>query len=282
MAVLRCWALHRPARAARLRDCIERLLRSDSYAVRQTSLTLYDAASGANRTADEPIRTSHRDASAAEQRARAGDRRRARRPSTGSSALSMRKLADELGVAAMSLYYYVPNKVDLTRRDDRHRLQRDRAAVDSTLDWKTAMRQRALSTREALNRHRWAVGLMEGRTDPRAGEPPPPRRGARVPARGRLLAGDDRPRLLGPGRLHLRLRAPGDRHVPRDLRRLRGGGRAADGRRTRTCWPTTPTSSRWSAATSRSRATTTPPSSSSASTSSSTGSTGSAGDDEGS
>ena len=31
-------------------------------------------------------------------------------------------------------------------------------------DWKTAMRRRALSTREALGRHRWAVGLMEGRT----------------------------------------------------------------------------------------------------------------------
>ena len=32
------------------------------------------------------------------------------------------------------------------------------------LDWKTAMRRRAVSTREALNRHRWAVGHMEGRT----------------------------------------------------------------------------------------------------------------------
>jgi hypothetical protein len=34
------------------------------------------------------------------------------------------------------------------------------------LDWKTAMRRRAVSTREALNRHRWAVGLMEGRMNP--------------------------------------------------------------------------------------------------------------------
>jgi hypothetical protein len=32
------------------------------------------------------------------------------------------------------------------------------------LDWKAAMRRRAVSTREALNRHRWAVGQMEGRT----------------------------------------------------------------------------------------------------------------------
>ena len=32
------------------------------------------------------------------------------------------------------------------------------------VDWKTAMRRRAVSTREALNRHRWAVGHMEGRS----------------------------------------------------------------------------------------------------------------------
>ena len=31
-------------------------------------------------------------------------------------------------------------------------------------DWKAAMRARAVSTPDALNRHRWAIGLMEGRT----------------------------------------------------------------------------------------------------------------------
>jgi AcrR family transcriptional regulator len=77
--------------------------------------------------------------------------------------LSMRKLADELGVAAMSLYYYVPNKVELID-----------GMIDIVFseiepptlehDWKTAMRRRAISTRRALNRHRWAVGNMEGRT----------------------------------------------------------------------------------------------------------------------
>ena len=34
------------------------------------------------------------------------------------------------------------------------------------VDWKTAMRRRAISTREVLNRHRWAVGLMESRATP--------------------------------------------------------------------------------------------------------------------
>jgi hypothetical protein len=35
-------------------------------------------------------------------------------------------------------------------------------------DWKTAMRQRAISAREVLSRHRWAIGLMESRSSPGA------------------------------------------------------------------------------------------------------------------
>ena len=34
------------------------------------------------------------------------------------------------------------------------------------VDWKTALRQRAIATRDVLNRHRWAVGLMESRAMP--------------------------------------------------------------------------------------------------------------------
>jgi AcrR family transcriptional regulator len=78
--------------------------------------------------------------------------------------LSMRKLADELGVAAMTLYYYVPNKTELI--DGMIDIVFSEIEPPSLeVDWKTAMRRRALSTREALNRHRWAVGNMEGRTD---------------------------------------------------------------------------------------------------------------------
>jgi AcrR family transcriptional regulator len=81
----------------------------------------------------------------------------------GIESLSMRKLADELGVAAMSLYYHVPNKVELIDgMIDIVFGEIEPPSLD--LDWKTAMRRRALSTRAALNRHRWAVGLMEGRT----------------------------------------------------------------------------------------------------------------------
>ena len=83
----------------------------------------------------------------------------------GLDALSMRKLADKLGAGAMSLYYYVPNKVDLI--DGMVDIVFGEIEPPSLeLDWKTAMRRRALSTREALNRHRWAVGLMESRRTP--------------------------------------------------------------------------------------------------------------------
>lgn len=81
----------------------------------------------------------------------------------GLDALSMRKLAEVLGAGAMSLYYYVPNKTDLI--DGMVDLVFGEIEPPSLeVDWKTAMRQRAVSTREALNRHRWAVGHMEGRT----------------------------------------------------------------------------------------------------------------------
>jgi AcrR family transcriptional regulator len=83
----------------------------------------------------------------------------------GLEALSMRKLADELGAGAMSLYHYVPNKEQLI--DGMVDIVFGEIEPPSLeLDWKTAMRRRAHSTREVLNRHRWAVGLMEGRMNP--------------------------------------------------------------------------------------------------------------------
>jgi AcrR family transcriptional regulator len=83
----------------------------------------------------------------------------------GIESLSMRKLAQELGAGAMSLYHYVPNKVELL--DGMVDLVFAEIELPSTEgDWKTALRRRAISTREVLNRHRWAVGLMESRTTP--------------------------------------------------------------------------------------------------------------------
>jgi AcrR family transcriptional regulator len=80
----------------------------------------------------------------------------------GLDALSMRKLADELGAGAMSLYHYVPNKDDLLDgMVDLVFAEIERPSPDG--DWREAMRRRAVSTLEALGRHRWAVGRMEGR-----------------------------------------------------------------------------------------------------------------------
>jgi AcrR family transcriptional regulator len=81
----------------------------------------------------------------------------------GAEELTMRKLAKELGVEAMSLYNHVANKDDLL--DGMIDLVFSEIDVPSPEgDWKTELRKRALSTRAVLARHPWAIGEMEGRT----------------------------------------------------------------------------------------------------------------------
>jgi AcrR family transcriptional regulator len=83
----------------------------------------------------------------------------------GIASLSMRKLGDALGVEAMSLYNHVANKNELL--DGMVDLVFSEIDLPSGgADWKTAMRQRAVSARQALSRHRWAIGLMESRASP--------------------------------------------------------------------------------------------------------------------
>src|SRR5688500_3597932 len=83
----------------------------------------------------------------------------------GIESLTMRKLADELGSGAMSLYHHVPNKEELL--DGMVDIVFSEIELPTTDgDWRAAMRRRAVSTREVLNRHRWAVGLMESRRSP--------------------------------------------------------------------------------------------------------------------
>jgi AcrR family transcriptional regulator len=83
----------------------------------------------------------------------------------GLGSLSMRKLGHELGVEAMAIYYHFANKEQI---------------LDGIVDlvfgeielpvagpaWKTAMRRRAISVRDAMARHRWAIGMMESRVNP--------------------------------------------------------------------------------------------------------------------
>jgi len=83
----------------------------------------------------------------------------------GITSMTMRRLGEALGVEAMSLYNHVANKDDvLDGMIDVVFGEIDLLA--SGTDWKTAMRQRGISARAALTRHRWAIGLMESRTTP--------------------------------------------------------------------------------------------------------------------
>ena len=89
---------------------------------------------------------------------------------SGIESLTMRRLAEELGAEAMSLYYYVASKEDLLDGIADAVVAEINDAV-SAIDvpsagpsWKTAVRQRVLSAREVLLRHRWAPRVLETRT----------------------------------------------------------------------------------------------------------------------
>ena len=83
----------------------------------------------------------------------------------GIESLTMRALGEELGVEAMSLYHYVANKDELL--DGMVDVVFGEIELPTTdVDWRTAMRRRAISARESLTRHRWAVGLLESSTNP--------------------------------------------------------------------------------------------------------------------
>jgi AcrR family transcriptional regulator len=75
----------------------------------------------------------------------------------GIEALSMRRLADELGVKAMSLYNHVANKDDLLDGivDAAYR---EIAIPSAEVDWKTQIRELAVSFHETMLRHPWASG----------------------------------------------------------------------------------------------------------------------------
>ena len=83
----------------------------------------------------------------------------------GLETLTMRTLGQELGVGPMALYRHARNKEDIV--DGIVDLVFGEIDVpDPAVDWRTAMRERAVSVREVLSRHRWAVALMESRTNP--------------------------------------------------------------------------------------------------------------------
>ncbi len=83
----------------------------------------------------------------------------------GIAALTIRSLAAELGVKPMSVYHHVANKDEILD-----------GIVDIVFgeielptiggEWHAEMWRRAVSAREAMRRHPWAIGLVETRTNP--------------------------------------------------------------------------------------------------------------------
>jgi AcrR family transcriptional regulator len=82
----------------------------------------------------------------------------------GIDGLSMRNLAQELGVVPMALYKHVANKEELLDA----MVDFIVGEIDVTMHdvgWKEAIRLRILSARQALLRHPWASQVIESRTN---------------------------------------------------------------------------------------------------------------------
>ena len=79
----------------------------------------------------------------------------------GVEALSMRRLAKELGVEAMSLYNHVENKDAIL--DGIIDTVVGEVELPDGPDWKSALRQCAISTRDVILRHPWASNLWMSR-----------------------------------------------------------------------------------------------------------------------
>ena len=77
----------------------------------------------------------------------------------GIESLSMRRLGQELGVEAMSLYNHVANKEDIFDGIVEIVLREIEIPQDG-MDWKEAIRRTTISSHETFVRHRWACGLL--------------------------------------------------------------------------------------------------------------------------
>jgi AcrR family transcriptional regulator len=88
----------------------------------------------------------------------------------GIAAVSMRRIGQELGVEAMSLYNHVAGKealLDAMVDQLAAEVNAAVAALDTpgpATDWRGALRGRALAAREVMLRHRWAPSVLQTRT----------------------------------------------------------------------------------------------------------------------
>lgn len=77
----------------------------------------------------------------------------------GIESLTMRRLAQELGVEAMTLYYYVANKDEILN-GIADLIVGEIELPSPDADWKAAIRRTAMSAHEVLQRHPWAASLV--------------------------------------------------------------------------------------------------------------------------
>ena len=83
----------------------------------------------------------------------------------GVGSLTMRSLAEHLGVKPMALYHHVANKSEIVDGIvDLVFSEIELPAVGG--EWRREMERRARSAREVLRRHPWAIGLLQSRTHP--------------------------------------------------------------------------------------------------------------------
>ncbi len=83
----------------------------------------------------------------------------------GLQRLSMRKIAEQLGVEAMSLYHHVANK-DAILDGLVDAVFAEIEAPSAGEPWREALARRCHSAREVLLRHPWALGLLDSRRNP--------------------------------------------------------------------------------------------------------------------
>jgi AcrR family transcriptional regulator len=84
---------------------------------------------------------------------------------SGIGSLTMRSLAEELGVKPMSLYHHVTNKDEiLDGIVDAVFSEIELPSIDG--EWRAEMRRRAVSARAVLRRHPWAIALLQSRLHP--------------------------------------------------------------------------------------------------------------------
>jgi AcrR family transcriptional regulator len=84
----------------------------------------------------------------------------------GVAAITMRRVAQELGVEAMSLYHHVPNKDAILDGVVDVVFAAIKLPSAECHDWRDAIRARASSARAVLSQHSWALGLMDSRRNP--------------------------------------------------------------------------------------------------------------------